>query len=350
MNPKKKNGAIKKKLKGNNKIYFVKRLYELLNHGYTLEDSLHFLFLQYEFDESIIKEVKNDLTNGKKLSDVLKYLGYPPLIVGKMLFAENYGKIEDMLKEIEMYLLLKNEQKEKILKTIRYPLFLTLALLSLIMVFNALVIPQFENIYSSSSIKMDVKTIILIRTLYYLPKVITTLFSLTIFLLTYIIFTYKYKQNLFLKTINYIPMIRKIFKLYFSHIFTMEISLFLTSGFSLKTALELIREEKYNYYLSIFSQKVLNNLEEGVPFEETVKKIKFFEKTMDKFILHGKSNGMLDNELKLYSDLMLDTMLVAVDKKLKKLQPILFAILAIVIVGLYLVILLPIFNMTSTLK
>ena len=347
---KKKNGDIKKILDKENKIYFIKRLYELINHGYMLEDSLEFLLIQYEVADDEIKKIKEKLSNGNKLSDILGYLGYSQLIISKIKFAEDYGRIEDMLLEVETYLSIQKIQQEKIIKTLRYPLFLTLTLVCLIMVFNALVIPQFENIYTSSNIKMDLQTIILIKSLYYIPKFISIIFIFTIFGIAYIIYTIRYKPHLFLKILLYIPKVRNYSKLYFSYRFSMELSLFLMSGFSLKTALEVMVEENYDYYLTEFSKNILSELDNGIGFEEAVAKIKFFDKSMEKFLKHGKNNGLLDKELKLFSELMLDTFLTSLDRTLRKLQPILFGILAVVIVGLYMVILLPIFNMASSLK
>ena len=347
---KKKNGDIKKVLDKENKIYFIKRLYELIDHGYMLEDSLEFLLIQYEVADDEIKKIKEKLSNGSKLSDILGYLGYSQLIVSKIKFAEDYGRIEDMLLEVETYLKIKKIQQEKVIKTLRYPLFLTLTLICLIMVFNALVIPQFENIYTSSNIKMDLQTIILIKSLYYIPKIISIIFLLILICIGYTFYTIKYKPNLFLKSLLYIPKVRNYSKLYFSYRFSMELSLFLMSGFSLKTALEVMVEEDYDYYLTLFSKDILNELDQGIGFEDAIGKIKYFDKSMRKFVSHGKNNGLIDKELKLFSELILDTFLTSLDKNLKKLQPILFGILAVVIVGLYMVILLPIFNMASSLK
>ena len=347
---KKKNGDIKKALDKENKIYFIKRLYELIDHGYMLEDSLEFLLIQYEVADDEIKKIKEKLSNGSKLSDILGYLGYSQLIVSKIKFAEDYGRIEDMLLEVETYLKIKKIQQEKVIKTLRYPLFLTLILICLIMVFNALVIPQFENIYTSSNIKMDLQTIILIKSLYYIPKIISIIFLLILICIGYTFYTIKYKPNLFLKSLLYIPKVRNYSKLYFSYRFSMELSLFLMSGFSLKTALEVMVEEDYDYYLTLFSKDILNELDQGIGFEDAIGKIKYFDKSMRKFVSHGKNNGLIDKELKLFSELMLDTFLTSLDKNLKRLQPILFGILAVVIVGLYMVILLPIFNMASSLR
>ena len=347
---KKKNGDISKILDEENKIYFIQRLSELIEHGYMLEDSIEFLLFQYDVSLEKIDSLKLELSHGKKLSDLLRYLGYSTFVTSKMKFAEDYGSIEDMLLEIENYLRIKKEQKEKVIKTLRYPLILTIALITLIMVFNLLVIPQFENIYTSSSIKMDIQTIILIKMIYLTPKIISIIVILSIIVLVYMIYIKKYRKNIFLNTLMYIPKIRVYSRLYYSYKFTLELSLFLMSGFSLKTALEVIIEENYDYYLTYFSKKIMRDLDKGLSFEEAIASIKFFDKSVEKFVIHGINNGLIDRELKLFSELMLDTFLTSLDKMLRKFQPVLFAILAFVIIGLYMVILMPIFNMASSLK
>lgn len=347
---KKKNGDISKILDEENKIYFIQRLSELIEHGYMLEDSIEFLLFQYDVSLEKIDSLKLELSHGKKLSDLLRYLGYSTFVTSKMKFAEDYGSIEDMLLEIENYLRIKKEQKEKVIKTLRYPLILTIALITLIMVFNLLVIPQFENIYTSSSIKMDIQTIILIKMIYLTPKIISIIVILSIIVLIYMIYIKRYRKNIFLNTLMYIPKIRVYARLYYSYKFTLELSLFLMSGFSLKTALEVIIEENYDYYLTYFSKKIMRDLDKGLSFEEAIASIKFFDKSVEKFVIHGINNGLIDRELKLFSELMLDTFLTSLDKMLRKFQPVLFAILAFVIIGLYMVILMSIFNMASSLK
>ena len=110
---KKKNGDIKKIFDKENKVYFIKRLYELIEHGYMLEDSLEFLLIQYDVPAVEIEKIKSKLSNGDKLSDILGYIGYSKLIVTKIKFAEQYGRIEDMLLEVETYLQIKKNTKRK---------------------------------------------------------------------------------------------------------------------------------------------------------------------------------------------------------------------------------------------
>lgn len=347
---KKKNGDIKKLLSKDDKIYFIKRLHELIKHGYMLEESIEFLMIQYDVPAERISILKEEMASGKKLSYILEKLSFSQAVVSRMQFAEYYGKVESMLLEIENYLLIEKNQKDKIIKTIRYPMILTTMLIILLIIFNLLVIPQFQNIYTTSNIKMDTQVTILINILYYLPKILVgTIIILCIFSI-YIWYTFKYKPQLFLKTIPKIPLINTYYKYYFSYRYSSELSLFLTSGFSVKTALEEIVKKDYNFFFTIFSKKIKEELVLGENFENAVQKIIYFDSNISKFIVHGIRNSMLDKELKLYSDIMLDSFIKLIDRRLKKVQPILFFLLAFVIMGLYLTILLPIFNMTSTLK
>ncbi|MDO4813589.1 MAG: competence type IV pilus assembly protein ComGB [Gemella sp.] len=347
---KKRNGDIKKLLTKDDKIQFISRLYELINHGYMLEDSIEFLFIQYNASKKLIKSVKEDLYNGKKLSYILDRLGYPASVVSKMEFAEYYGKIESMLLEIEKYLKLQKEQKEKVIQTVRYPLFLTISLISLIMLFNILLIPQFKSIYESSNIQMDTEVIILMAILEYLPYLLAGIIILVAGIGFYFSYTYRYKKDLFLKHIVKTPFLNRYFKYFASYQYSLEMSLFLRSGFSIKTCLDEMINKNYNYFFLVYSKEIEAGLIKGQPFETIVEKLPYFDSSMPKFIAHGRKNSMLDKELKLFSDIMLDSFLKLIDSRLKRLQPILFLLLALIILALYLVILLPVFNMTTALS
>lgn len=347
---KKQNGAINKLLNKEEKIYFIRRLYELIKHGYMLEDSIEFLMIQYNASQTIIKSLKEDLARGKKLSDILKQLDYSEAVISKMEFAEYYGKIENMLLEIEKNLLLEKEQKEKIIKTIRYPLFLTTSLIFLILLFNSLVIPQFQHIYNSSNINMDIQVKILIKILYYLPQLLTISIGLVVIFSLYLFYIYGRNKERFLQVVMKTPLLNRYFILFISHQYALEISLFLSSGFSIKTCLAEIISKNYNLFFKIISKIIENDLIQGRSFENAVLNVPYLDQSMAKFISHGRKNSMLDKELKLYSDIMLDTFIKLIDNRLKKIQPILFLFLSLIIIGLYLVILLPVFNMTSALK
>ena len=77
--------------------------------------------------------------------------------------------------------------------------------------------------------------------------------------------------------------------------------------------------------------------------------LKCFQNDLIKFIEQGEK-WKLDIELKLYSQMLLQQFEEKVLKQTKFIQPIIFFILGIFIVSLYLVIMLPMFELMQTIK
>ena len=77
--------------------------------------------------------------------------------------------------------------------------------------------------------------------------------------------------------------------------------------------------------------------------------LKCFQPDLIKFIEQGKK-AKLDIELKLYSQMLLHHFEDKVLKQTKFIQPVIFFILGLFIVSLYLVIMLPMFELMQTIK
>ncbi|HCZ0915053.1 TPA: type II secretion system F family protein, partial [Staphylococcus aureus] len=68
------------------------------------------------------------------------------------------------------------------------------------------------------------------------------------------------------------------------------------------------------------------------------------------FVLQGEKRGKLEVELKLYSQILVKQIEDKAIKQTQFLQPILFLILGLFIVAIYLVIMLPMFQMMQSIK
>ena len=81
-----------------------------------------------------------------------------------------------------------------------------------------------------------------------------------------------------------------------------------------------------------------------------LKSLKCFQPDLIKFIEQGEKSGKLDIELKLYSQMLLHQFENKVLRQTKFIQPVIFFILGLFIVSLYLVIMLPMFELMQTIK
>ena len=129
-----------------------------------------------------------------------------------------------------------------------------------------------------------------------------------------------------------------------------QLSLFYRNGTSLQQIVRIYRNEQDNDFLKFLGDYLFKEANKGLPLPVILMNLKCFQNDLIKFIEQGEKNGKLDIELKLYSQMLLQQFEEKVLKQTKFIQPIIFFILGIFIVSLYLVIMLPMFELMQTIK
>ncbi|WP_185846180.1 type II secretion system F family protein, partial [Staphylococcus epidermidis] len=153
-----------------------------------------------------------------------------------------------------------------------------------------------------------------------------------------------------LKSILKIPMINTYYKIYRTYQLSNQLSLFYRNGTSLQQIVQIYRNEQDNEFLKFLGNCLFKEANRGLPLPTILMNLQCFQNDLIKFIEQGEKNGKLDIELKLYSQMLLQQFEEKVLKQTKFIQPIIFFILGIFIVSLYLVIMLPMFELMQTIK
>ena len=145
-------------------------------------------------------------------------------------------------------------------------------------------------------------------------------------------------------------MINTYYKIYRTYQLSNQLSLFYRNGTSLQQIVHIYRNEQDNDFLKFLGDYLFKEANKGLPLPVILMNLKCFQNDLIKFIEQGEKNGKLDIELKLYSQMLLQQFEEKVLKQTKFIQPIIFFILGIFIVSLYLVIMLPMFELMQTIK
>lgn len=103
-------------------------------------------------------------------------------------------------------------------------------------------------------------------------------------------------------------------------------------------------------FLKYIGHSINQSLVSGMTFPNSIKKLECFESNFIHYINHGENKSKLDLELYYYSLFMLDTLEKTFLKHLKWIQPVVFGVLALLIVTLYLIIILPMLQMVQGIK
>ena len=96
--------------------------------------------------------------------------------------------------------------------------------------------------------------------------------------------------------------------------------------------------------------QLLEGADNGRTLPLILKNLKCFKNDLIKIYRARRKSGKLDIELKLYSQMLLQHFEDKVIKQTKLIQPVIFFILGLFIVSLYLVIMLPMFELMQTIK
>ncbi|CAD2073795.1 competence protein ComG [Jeotgalicoccus coquinae] len=332
--------------------HFLLKLAGLLRNGFTMQQALIFLTEQYEVIKQADRNALLGLINsGASLSAVLKHLGFSKSIIMQVSFAEIHGEIISNLEQSGEYLTTRRQTIQKLVKTLQYPLVLVTIFIIMLVLLNYTVIPQFNELYSAMQADKTMLVHMLTLILNYLPYAALALMT-AVFLSGFTILIILNIKNTALaaKLLLKIPVVKTYFKYYVTYRFSREFGYFLNNGLEVKEIILLFKTQTINHYLSLAAQTIETELLYGTSLGDAIEQLDMLDRRLAVFVNHGEYNSNVGRELIIYSEYSLENIIIKIESFTKKIQPVIFLILGLLIVCLYLVIVLPIFNMMSNIQ
>lgn len=332
--------------------HFLIKLAGLLRNGFTMQQALTFLTEQYEvIKEPDRRKLLELINSGASLSAVLKYLGFSKSIIMQVSFAEIHGEIISNLEQSGEYLNTRRQTMQQLVKTLQYPLVLVAVFIIMLVLLNYTVIPQFNELYSAMQADKTILVSMLTLILNYLPYAAFSILGAVVLILLVILLILNLKNTkLAAKLLLGIPVVKTYFKYYVTYRFSREFGYFLNNGLEVKEIILLFKTQTINRYLSLAAETIEEQLLFGTSLGEAIEELDMLDKRLAVFVNHGEYNSNVGQELIIYSEYSLENIIIKVESLTKKIQPVIFLILGLLIICLYLVIVLPIFNMLSSIK
>ncbi len=335
------------------KVLYLIRLSDMLKQGFTLLEAIQLLndqFTQLSKQELKIKVIGLVKDTGQ-LHEVLKFLNYPQVILTQIYFGEQYGNLIETVDHSILYLRKIEQVKERFIKTIQYPALLFCIFFMLLAAVNQTIIPQFSEIYESMNVEISTSLKVITTIFSYLPTTIFTLFLSLVLILLIIYLNYSSKDvSKRISFSNKIPLINKYISMYHSYRISRDFSFFIQNGITLNKIIEIYMMQTKDSFLKYIGLSINKSMEKGESFPDAIKKLGCFEEHLIHYIKHGENKSKLDMELHYFSVFMLDKLEKTFIKHLKWIQPIVFGILALLIITLYLIIILPMLQMVEGIK
>ncbi|MDZ5712155.1 competence type IV pilus assembly protein ComGB [Jeotgalibacillus haloalkalitolerans] len=324
---------------------FLHRLSELRENGYPLDQSLSFLFLQFPSISQKGQLIKS-LLNGSSISETFKSLGYPSYVCMHLYFAEQYGDVKSSLAETAVLMKHRESQRKKLLSILQYPLFLILLFVFVSSVLNLYLLPRMTQLYQAvgnekSGVLHTAEMIFRI-----IPSIMMATSILIVILASIFSIVLLKKPSLEKwKIISSMPFAGFYFKHYHSYLFSREASILLKSGLSFQQMLKTFIDQPYRPLFKGIGQFMTEELHRGQSMHHTMLQLPYFTDELHRVTEHGEMNGNLEREWGFYSMYCLNALEERSGTYFQILQPVIFILLGLAVVGAYLIILLPVFNL-----
>ncbi|SDB99489.1 competence protein ComGB [Pelagirhabdus alkalitolerans] len=328
-------------------LRFLDRLSHLFEQGYVMFDALHLLKSQ-SFYREICDYIKDELNKGQTFDHCLKNLGFNPHIITYIHFSLKNGHLHQAIQEATQYIKKRRELQHQFFNTIRYPLILITMFLIILLFINWFVYPAFEQLYSTHYNSSTILHLAIVTT-QSLFNILLTLSILCSILITIMIQVNKQiKLERIHNILQHFRFIKKWISLYVSFHFAIHLSSLLDAHFSLKSSLTFISHHQEKTLVNFYATRLLNDLERGETTNEALQRINFFEKEFISLFERQSDHLHLKKDLEMYASFTLSDLQERCQLLIRRIQPIVFSIIACSIILIYLSILIPMLQLIQT--
>lgn len=328
--------------------FVVRRITELLNEGYTLQESLKLilpLYMTITTDEITSLLVECDFS----LFRFLSALGFSKLNLFPLLVANSVEDTVNSLKSIEKYIEMEADAKKKLKEAVVYPAALFVMLLGVLFLFRKYLQPNLQQLISGYSRSSKNSSFEIFQVFLYIPDVVFSSFVVLIALLIIVLFVMsKLSVEKKITIILKLPIIKTIFIALWSRSFSLLLGTLLMSGNSVKESFRVMTTFEEQPFIAYIATNVHDALLNGMSLHIAVKLNGYLSTTLSDTLSYGEKNGYVEKELVLYSKRLTEKMDEKIKKYIALVQPILFTIIAVTILGTYLSMLLPMYRIIDT--
>lgn len=301
-----------------------------------------------------LQKVNTELEKGRALSTALS--AHPKifsrLFISMINVGENTGKLDEAFLLLSEYFEQEQSTRKQIKSAMRYPMFVMMAIVAAIFLMNLFVIPTFATMFAKFKTELPWTTQFLVGSsnffVHYWPLLILAIIGSIFAVKRYLSSrSGRYKWD---KIKLKIPIVGSIIERSTLSRFARSFAMMLQSGVPLTQALNLAAESVDNAYMA---DKILNmrkGIERGESLLRTANASHLFTPLVMQMIAVGEETGQVDTMLTEVADFYDREVDFDLKSLTAKIEPILIAIVAVMVLILALGIFMPMWNMMGAIQ
>jgi len=334
------------------KMVFAKHLAIMIKAGMPLDEGLETLMVQSSAAMSAkIKVILADVRQGNSLSSALRKIPkvFDSMFVNMVMAGEAGGKLEQNLEIVAVQQAKNYTLRSKIKAAMMYPTVVFFAIIGLIGVISAFVLPKLLGFFTTLHAKLPISTRILLASSQFLVKYWAWILIFIIALVITVKVMGKFAKTRLIihQIILKIPIFGKIGRNLNLAIFCRSLSSLLNSGVTIDQALHIVADTVTN---DVYKQRitlVYHQVLQGLAMSDILAKDKHFPILLSRMARVGERSGKLSETLDYLADFY-ETEVDNVTKNLSTmLEPALLVFIGLVVGFVAMSIINPIYELTS---
>ncbi|MFC7364846.1 MULTISPECIES: competence type IV pilus assembly protein ComGB [Bhargavaea] len=318
-----------------------------MDEGYTFHDSVRML-LPHHLDNPAVAEqvLDQNLRSGEGPDIILNNIGFSSSLLLPVGIAVSHGNLPAALRSVSDRLRRRGRTLEKLKKATLYPAVLFCFVSLLFILFRTLFMPNMEKMLAGRGGEGEAVALsaFLLRIPDFLAGTVCILTAAAGF--AYLMWSRK-SAEVKLRAILAVPLLSRWVRMGHTSVFAREMGTLLGGGIPLQQAIGILAGQDKRSMLAFMTRTAGNRILMGDPLHEAVRQAGGFMPDFPSFIRHGEEGGHLPREMLVYSELMDEKIGEESEKLIAVIQPLLFGILAVCIMGAYLALMLPVYSMVD---
>ena len=334
---------------------FTRQLSTMMNSGLALTDALSLLKNQTDRKGMMFEIMEHTLATvqgGHSLADGLgkygKYFG--DAYIASIAAGEEGGVLEEVLTKLADNLEKENEFASKVKGAMIYPIIVVIGMIIVVIIMMVFVIPKLMGLYSDFGAKLPASTQALmtmsnfmVKFWFLIPVVVTG------FLLVFKIGNQN--DNFRLKVDSYklkIPILGVLTQKTILATTIRTMAMLLSAGIPLVDALKIVSNIADNELFRRAYLKIAERVQKGFSIANSFEETEVFPIIINQMVATGEATGKLDSVLLKVSDYFAAEAEQSVKSLTSAIEPLIMILLGIGVAFLVIAVLMPIYNLTSS--
>ena len=339
-------------------IFWLTQLSTYLKAGLTLNNSVKILSNQMKGNKSrqtAFKAISYELTLGEAFSTALEKQGgmFPALLINMIKAAEATGTLVETLEDMANYYTEINETRKQMVSAMTYPSIITIFSLAVVTFILTYVVPRFVDIYEQNDVAITGLTKIVIDLSIFLKNNYLSILAFIAAGIIFIIIAYrtvkafKASMQIFLM---HLPIIKDIIIYNEMAIFSKTFASLLNNNVFITDSMDILSKITNNEVYKSILYKTINNIVKGEKISEAFKDHWAIPDVAYYMIVTGEETGELGNMMQKVSEYYQMMHRNIVNNLKAFIEPIMISFLAIVVGGIIVAVIVPMFGMYNNIS